>query len=196
MHWATSLQQAVSRDADGWQMWTAVASAVIAAFALLVSFSNRGTAKKALELAERQEERRIARLDLSLIDEISWRPVEGKCRWIGVRVLAVNPTDRDGSLVAADLHVTYTLASGDGVVVKVPHGAAGVKPPEGITALEIPTRLQANGAVTGWLMFKLDDALLADRAIERYDVVIHDSRGPVATAQAWALREIVDGKAP
>jgi hypothetical protein len=195
MHGSMLLQQAASQDADGWRVWTSVASAIIAAFALLVAFSNRKTAKKALRLSERQEERRAARVDLSLTDGISWRPAGGGCRWIGMQVLAVNPTDRDGSLVAADLHVTYTLASGDAVVVKVPHGAGGVTLPEGITALDIPTRLQANGAVTGWLMFKLDDALIGDGTIERYDAVIRDSRGPMEAVQAWVLREIVNGEA-
>jgi hypothetical protein len=195
VHDSTLFQQVASQGAEGWRLWVPVASAIIAAFALLVTFSNRRTARKALGLSQRQEERRAARLDLSLTDGISWRPVGGGCRWIGVQVLAVNPTDRDGSLVAADLHVTYTLESGDGVVVKVPHGAAGVTLPEGITALDIPTPLQANGAVSGWLMFKLDDALIADRAIERYDAVVRDSRGPVETVQAWGLREIADGEA-
>ncbi len=195
MQYSTLLQQAASQSTDGWRLWAPVASTIIAAFALLVAFSNRRTARKALKLSEGQEERRGARLDLSLIDGISWRPAGGSCRWIGMQVLAVNPTDRDGSLVAADLHVTYTLESGDGIVIKVPHGVAGVTLPGGITALDIPTRLQANGAVSGWLMFKLDDALIADRAIERYDAVIRDSRGPVETVQAWGLREITDGEA-
>lgn len=188
------IEEAASQGAAAWRTWVPVVSAAIAALALMVSFSSRSTAKKSLRLSERQEERRAARLDLSLKESISWRPAGDASRWIGMHVLAVNPTDRDGSLVAADLHVTYTLA-GRGVVLKVPHGAEGVILPQGITELDIPIRLQANGAVSGWLMFKLDNALVAEADIQRYDAVIRDSRGPEETVQAWVLREIDDGEA-
>lgn len=173
------------------------ASVVIAAIALLVSASNRKIAKSALSLSERQEGRRAARLDLSLYEAIPWRPAGRASRWIGVRVLAVNPTDRDGSVIAADLHATYTIPGGAVTVVKIPHGADAEAwgLPESIAPLEVLAPLPGNGAVTGWLMFKVDDALIGDATIERYDAVLRDSRGPVEGVQPWVLREIVDGKA-
>lgn len=190
-----ALQETASSNVDPWQVWAPGASAVIAAIALLVSLSNRKTAKRALYLSECQEARRAARLDLSLHEAISWRPAGRACRWIGVRVLAVNPTDRDGSLIAADLHITYTIPGGTVMVVKIPHRADAEAMPESIAPLEVPAPLPGNGAVAGWLMFKVDDALIGDAAIERYDAVLHDSRGPVEGVQPWVLREIVDGKA-
>lgn len=189
-----ALQETTSSHVDPWQSWASGASAVIAAIALLVSLSNRKTAKRALDLSERQEARRAAHLDLSLREAISWRPAGRTSRWIGVHVLAVNPTDRDGSLIAADLHITYTIPSGAVMVVKIPHSAKDAAMPEGIAPLKMPTPLPSNGAAAGWLIFKVDDALIGDAAIERYDAVLRDSRGPVESVQPWVLREIVDGK--
>ena len=189
-----SVQQATS-GADGWRLWVPAASAVIAGFALMVTISNRRIAKKALRLSERQEERRVARLDISLSEGISWRPARSGSRWVGISILAVNPTDRDGAVITADLHVSYAMASGTGVVVKIPHGAQGVALPEGIVPLDIPTPLPANGAVAGWLVFKIDEGLVPDGRVQRYDAVLCDSRGPVEAVQAWVLREVTDGEA-
>lgn len=193
---STILQQAASGADDGWRTWAPVGSAIVAAVAFLVSLSNRATAKKALRLSETQENRRAARLDLSMTEGVSWRPPGEPRRWIGMHVLAVNPTDRDGSLVGADLHVTYTTADGDPMMVKVPHGPAGTTLPGEIVALEIPMRLPSNGAVAGWLVFKLDDGVVGGGEIDRYDGVVRDSRGLTETLQAWVLREIVHGQAP
>lgn len=111
-----------------------------------------------------------------------------------MHVRAVNPTDRYGSLIAADLHITYKIPGGAVMVMKIPHGAKDEVMPESIAPLEISAPLPNNGTVDGWLMFKVDDALIGDAAIEGYNAVLRDSRGPVEGLQFWILREIVDGK--
>lgn len=149
-----ALQETTSSNVDPWQAWLPVASTIIATIALLVSLSNTKTAKRALDLSERQEGRRAARLDLSLREAISWRPAGRACRWIGVHVLAVNPTARDGSLIAADLHITYTISGGAVMDVKIPHDVNDKVFPESIAPLEVPAPLPSYGAAAGWLMFK------------------------------------------
>lgn len=165
----------------------AVASAVIALGSLLVSLSNRRTARRALRLSERQEERRAARLDVDLIEGVSWRGVDPKApRWIGMNMRAVNPTDRGGSIVAADLHVAYATPAGVLIVVKVPHAADArpdLPPP-----LVLPASLPANGGLQGWLMFELKPGLVAG-PIDRYSVVLSDGRGISKEVHVWALRE-------
>lgn len=188
------LQQASPGGDDSWRTWVPVASAIVAVVALLVALSNRATARRALALSQQQEDRRSARLDLSLIGGLSWRRRSEGDRWIGMHVLAVNPTDRDGAIVTADLHVTYTTAAGATMVVRVPH-TGGAALPDGINGLEIPARLPSNGAVAGWLLVKLDDGLVGDGSIDRYDAMVTDSRGPVEMVQAWVLREVTDGEA-
>lgn len=191
----TTLRATLPQDGGDWRNWVPVASAFVALVALVVAISNRNTARKAVALAKAQEDRRSAHLDVSLSDGIWWRPAEPGSRWICVKVLAVNPTDRDGSIVRADLHVTYTLPTGGRTVVKIEPSGTHVTFPEGIKPQEVPVRLQANGAISGWFMYEIDDDLIHG-PIDRYDIVFSDSRGPVETVQAWVMREVNDNAAP
>lgn len=173
-----------------WVQLIPLGSAVIAILALLVAVSNRNTARQALALATQQEERRVARLTVTVDEAVSWRRHEAP-RWVGIKILAVNPTDRDAALVGADLHVTYTLRSGHAMTVKLRHETKGEAFPDSVAALDLPARLQANGAVAGWLTFPLPtDLLPAGAGIDRYDAVLQDSRGISATVSASILREV------
>ena len=168
------LLNAVAEDgARNWLVWLPVVSTGIALVALGLTNANRKTAKRALALAEGQEQRRKARLDLSQEEAVWWRPITGGHRVIGIRVLAVNPTDRDGTLLRADLHVTYTSKTGSVMTVKIPHNES-VDGPSGISPMRIPKHLPANGAEKGWLLFKIDDDLIRGD-IERYDAVVDTS---------------------
>jgi hypothetical protein len=55
--------------------------------------------KRQLILREQQEERRAARLTVTLDNSVSWR-LPGTPRWVGMKILAVDPTDRDAALSA------------------------------------------------------------------------------------------------
>ncbi|GIJ29068.1 hypothetical protein Vqi01_42300 [Micromonospora qiuiae] len=137
-----------------------------------------------------QEERRAARLDVSLADSASWRR-SGASRWVGIKVLAVNPTDRDAAIVDAELHIAYTLPTGHAMTVKVGHRTTGDGLPADVAALDLPVRLDSNGAVAGWLMFELPTDLFPQGAgIQRYDAVLQDSRGIAVTVSASILREV------
>lgn len=78
-----------------WIQWAPLASAVVALLALVVALSNRNTARPALALSLQQEKRRAARLTVTLDDSASWRR-PGAPRWVGMKILAVNPTDLVG----------------------------------------------------------------------------------------------------
>lgn len=189
------LVQPASSD-PGWTGWAPLASVCVALVALLVTLSNRNTARRALALSVQQEERRAARLTVTLDDSASWR-MPGAPRWVAMRVLAVNPTDRDATLVGAELHVTYTRRTGETMTVKVRHDTGSDNVPAGVTALDVPVRLQANGAVAGWLTFRLPAELFPDDAgIDRYDAVLQDSRGIAATVTASILREVSHDQPP
>ncbi len=182
------LAQAAPAGGLGWRTWAPVTSAAIAVLALLVGLSNRRIARRALTLSEHQEQRRIARLQLSYNDAVSWRLAGNPWRWIGVDILAVNPTDRDGAVVSAELHVTYTTSAGTGLVVKLPHDATF--PSHGASdPLKLPLHLSANGALRGWLGFKLSDDVVSPAAIQNYAITVKDSRGPIETVVLGVLRE-------
>jgi hypothetical protein len=107
----------------------------------------------------------------------------------------VNPTDRDGSLIAADLHVTYVAPTGVPLVMKIPHIAGAVATPGLEPPLHIPTKLPSNGAVSGWLTFRLDNKLFGNTIIKGYDVILRDSRGLIEAVQPWPLREVAGEEA-
>lgn len=165
-------------------------SALIALGSFAVALSSRAVAGRSLRLSEQQEKRRAAALDVSLKQGLSWRPGDG-ARWICLDVLAVNPTDRDGTIVTADLHVSYAPSMGAVLVVKVPHGGPSADAwPNGVAPVELPARVAANGAVAGWLMFRLPPGLVPDGSVQGFAAVLHDSRGLTQTVHAWGLREV------
>ncbi|MEU7613890.1 hypothetical protein [Micromonospora sp. NPDC049204] len=62
-----------------------------------------------------------------------------------------------------------------------------------MTALDLPVRLESNGAVAGWLTFELPAGLFPDGSgIQRYDTVLQDSRGIAVTVSASVLPEVED----
>jgi hypothetical protein len=186
----TEVQEAGAAHMSLWSIWGPIVSFALAAAALLVSLSQRATAKKALRLSERQEERRMARLDVSLKETVSWRSRDEPSRWIGTHILAVNPTDSQGSLIEAELHVAYKTPTGAALVVKIPHGSAPARVREGITPFELPVPLPSNGAVDGWFTFLLDDNLIGKGSIERYEVVVGDARGISQSVYPWGFKEL------
>lgn len=174
--------------------WLDYASFVVAALSLLVSVAlglrNRSTAKRALEISEREEARREARLGLYLNESMSWRHSKDAYRLLGFHLLITNPTDRPTSIVSAELHLTYSV---NGVVttVKVQHEPCIILPGGGKAGvIEVSARLEANAAISDWLLFKVADGLTKDRPVDRYDVVIRDINGIVQSVQVTIFLEV------
>jgi hypothetical protein len=180
----------VVADAAVWSAGAAVGSATIALLALAGTVFNARVARRALRLSEQQEDLRKARLDLSVVDQVSIAHPSKRERWIGVDVLAVNPSDRDGSIFRAELHLTYSTSSGHLMVIRIPHANAGA--PATTPPLQVPVALPAARAVQGWLVFRLPDELIGSGRIERYDVEVTDSRGLIERVQPWVMREVDD----
>lgn len=83
-HHVVALRGAVV--ASAWQTWAPVASVVIASLCFLIAWANRRTSKKTLELSTAQEDRRKARLDLSLNQAIARRTAGVAQRLMALRV--------------------------------------------------------------------------------------------------------------
>lgn len=177
--------------------WLDVAPIVISGLALVVAvifgLRNRGTSKKALTLAERQEERRSSRIDIYINDSIEWR--QAAARVVGVHAVVANPTDGATSLVHAELHLTYDLGGTVTTIRVRAEAAVPIGLPGEVVSLELPARLDANEAVSGWLLFLLKDGITGDRPIERYDLVARDVHGKEETIQLGVFREWPSGQA-
>ena len=178
--------------ATRWQTWSPAVSVMLATGSLLVALSSRRTSRKALRLSERQETRREPRLDLTLNEAISVRASRQGKRTICADLLAVNPTDRDGSVLTADLHVCYRTSAGVAFVVKVAHDSSGVGIPKFVSPMELPLRLPANDGRRVWAVFQLGDDLLGGGAVDGYEIVLHDARGVRSSVSPWILKDMTD----
>jgi hypothetical protein len=173
-----------------WNTWSPVVSLVVAIAAFYISVSQAQIAKRALKLSLLQDARRNARLDLDLKESATWRPLGKACKYIGVRVLAVNPTDSQATLTGAELRISYSIRAGKIVVLKVSHDASEGDVPRELVGLNLPAALPSNGALEGWLFFRLDDALIGDASVEHYEVMVSDSRGISQSVYPWIMKEI------
>jgi hypothetical protein len=104
---------------------TDIAALGIAALAFIYSSVlgalNGRTAKRALALSELQEARRDATLDLYLISSTARHSVSTGDRVLEFDIQVSNPSDRSSSVVAAELHVTYSVQRVM-TTVKIQHG--------------------------------------------------------------------------
>jgi hypothetical protein len=174
--------------------WTPAVAVALGVFALIGSAANGRTAKQALslsqelerrakELANAQEDARIASLEFSVEATSSWRDDDPAARWVGVRVLASNPSNRLGSVTQAALLAQYSV-NGNPVLVRTPHQPTGAPLRDGGQSLSLPAPLNANGAIDGWLTFPLSDVLTTN-PIDWFKVVVSDDNGPVTTIDVW-----------
>lgn len=173
-----------------------VVAAVSLVVTLVVGLLNRATAKRALDLAERQEARREARLELHVEESRSWRRSADGARVLGFRVVVRNPTDRGNSVVGADVHLTYRADQAI-TTVKVPcaRDVAALDLPEHVNPINLAGRVDANDALSGWLIFVVPNGLTHRRAIEYYDVVICDVHGTEETFRLTWLQEATHDEA-
>jgi len=175
--------------------WTERASVVLSGLAILIALafglSTRKTAKRALELSERQEARRESRLDVRLNDSVAWRRSSNGDRVLGFNIVVSNPSDRASAITRVELRISYSV---DGVVnaVKVPSVSVGDldAPRPDVDSLDPPARLDANDAVSGWCLFRLSDELLGDYPADRYEVVIRDVHGIEESVQVAVFHEV------
>ena len=173
------------------QQWSDYISIVIAVVAVLVSIvfglSNRGIARRALKISERAEARRTPRLDLLLHTSAMWRSTQEAAREYGVHLQITNPTDLQTAVDTAELHIIYSRADHE-AVVKVPIA----KPPRlagGIETIELPQRVEANDAVSGWLVFHVQEELVRETDVHRYDLVVGDVHDLIVSMQIIVFPE-------
>jgi hypothetical protein len=131
-------------------------------------------------------------LDLYLVGSAARHRVSTGDRVLEVQVEVTNPSDRPSTVVAAELHVTYSV---QGVIttVKIPNstdGNADLATPT-LNLLELPARLDANDARSGWVLFRVQGTLLKGRDVDRFDLVIRDVHGIEQKRQVRVVSDAV-----
>jgi hypothetical protein len=193
VHYGTKAAEATPFS---WPDYAAVAIAVISlGVSVAFGLSNRSTARRALRISERQEARRESLLTLHLIEPVAWSQASTSERILGFHILVSNPADRPTSLVTVELHLTYT-AHDVLTTVKVPLAGdvSGTVVPTEVATVDLPVRVDANDAVSGWFLFRVSHELTGWAPVERYDVVIRDVHGIEESLQVTVFREVRRGQ--
>jgi len=168
--------------------WLPLAAIVVATASMLVTLSNRRTAREALKISETQEARRAARLDVYIKDSISDRIVEPPNRWIIAHLILQNPTDRNASVSFVDLLISYRLADRS-IELKVPYDPDSAKKQfSDLSVLVTPVEIKDNGAVRGIVAFRIEPELILV-PINQFQIEVHDTRGIMESIDLTILRE-------
>jgi hypothetical protein len=151
-----------------------VVTAGAAFVAIAISLFSLSYARRALVLAEHQEERRKPNLAAHLIDS-NFVEIENGDRIYAVSLSVRNPSDSDNAISNLELHIQYGLDGGLGVIVKIPSILRVANSEDKRTCLVVPTRISAHNTVSGWSDFLVPAGVRDGRIIEAFELVITDS---------------------
>jgi len=173
------------------QIFAAVASAAAAWMALLLSVLNFFTSRKALRISEQQEARRKPSVVAYLQDGYIAAGLKPISRVYAILVSLSNRSDNNNAIAQAMLLLTYVKTSGTRLTIKM---IAELELPNAFTDksanhLRVPIRLDAHQAISGWLFFVVDNAILEDSHIERTQVAFIDTHGNETTVEPLMIRE-------
>jgi hypothetical protein len=173
------------------EIWAASASAVAAWLALGLSFLSLHSSRKAMRLAEQQEERRRPLLVPYLDDGYVRIGPNGGSRLYAFLLSVSNRSDSNNSVAEVERRLTYTTRADVQMTVKVRSNAQlggafgeGAGPP-----LPKPARVDAHQTALGWCFFRVEEAVLEGSPIERYVVTLVDSHGNESTVKPIMVRE-------
>lgn len=107
-----------------------------------------------------------------------------------------NRSDSDNSLSALELRIIFTRTGNVSSNIIFPHNSTlsqdfvlvDTKP------IIIPTHINAHGTIAGWAFFEIDDSILRDVNIDKYEIRFIDAHGKESNIEPIILREIMDEK--
>jgi hypothetical protein len=168
-----------------------IAIAALAASAISTYFARQAgrTARRALGISERDEQRRQPKLQLYLARSYV-RSRDGSDLYCFL-VSISNPTDIDNAVARSELRAALQGQDNREVVYRIAHNpelAEGGSAGEGLGngALSIPLRIDAHQTVTGWLLFELksDSAL-----VNSLWIMLDDSHGVTTASEVISVGE-------
>jgi hypothetical protein len=166
--------------------WPAVASAVVAWLAFLLSLTNLFIS---LRVTHRQEERRRPRLVPYYRDGFYRGDADSKKRIYAFLIAISNRSDTNNTVAELELRITYRNAGGIEATLKIREDSRQqfeLEPPD--YYLAVPQRVDGHQSVLGWCHFTVtENALKQFRRIERYVVAAIDGDGTDATVEPILL---------
>lgn len=159
----------------------------ISIVALLFSFAGIGFSRRAVRLAERQEERKNPLL-VPELREGYFVKRQDDARVYFFLLSVRNPTDSDNAIARIELHLRYLLNSGVPITAKFGPDKPNVFFDNRIR-LHAPHRIGARDTVSGWCDFTIEAAALNGNSIDGYQIVLADSHGTDATVNVLVIHE-------
>lgn len=176
--------------------WASAVSAIVAVLALALAGMGTRMARKSLLLSERQEQRREERLEVFLLEAFSKRKPHQRDRPLACAVLVSNPSESANTLLSADLHVSLLDQNGTLSRIKIRSSPPQVSDGSpSLAPLTFPTRIESRGGVSGLIEFYLPDAVINGRRIDRYLLVVTDSRNRTESVEISIFRDMLDEEA-
>lgn len=174
----------------------AIASLLISFASAIFAFWSIMIAKRSLRLSEEQAKARLPQLVPYLMDGLIRRLDERKTKLYAFSLSLSNRSDSDNSLSAIELRIIFTRASNVSSNILFPHNSTLSKDfgLEGTESIIIPAHINAHGTIAGWAFFEIDDSILKDVNIERYEIRFIDAHGKESNIEPIILREIMDEK--
>jgi len=141
-----------------------------------------------------QESRRLPRLIPTLVHGYYQDRENNGGRVYAFHVTVTNPTDIDNAIARAELSITYLTVDQAQMTMKLRANESApkffVKDQE--QALAVPTAISAHNAVSGWLRFHVPAAMLVNRDIEAYRLMLTDTHGETASFVPVLVQEYRD----
>jgi hypothetical protein len=176
------------------QIFAAIASAMAAWMALVLSVLNFFTSRRALRISEQQEVRRRPSVVAYLQDGYVSVGVKPDSRVYAIFVSLSNRSDSNNAIAQAILLLTYIKTDGPELTLKV--GTEDEIPSafteKSINHLRVPIRIDAHQTVSGWCFFAVNDAILEGSHIHRTRVAFIDTHGNDTTVEPLIIREYRD----
>lgn len=176
-------------------LWIAIASLLISFASALFAFWSNMIAKRSLRLSEEQAKVRLPQLVPYLMDGLIRRLDERKTKLYAFSLSLSNRSDSDNSLSALELRIIFTR-TGNVSNILFPHNSTLAQDfgLESTKSIIIPAHINAHGTIAGWAFFEIDDSILRNVNIERYEIRFVDAHGKESNIEPIILREIIDEK--
>ncbi|MBV8833154.1 MAG: hypothetical protein JO108_28485 [Acidobacteriaceae bacterium] len=188
------MEQSVSLLSDA-RFWISVLAAATSGWSAFNSWQSRRLAKRALSISEHQEQRRRPQLTIYIAG--GYRRYLPDKQLFGFLVSVSNPSDINNSVAQAELQVTYLLDREIKAVWRVPHTPSlgeNVAEANGRLAnvFSLPARIEGHQTAAGWLVFSLDNNVIAGKTIDAHRIILEDSHGASTKTEPILVRDWTD----
>jgi hypothetical protein len=175
------------------QWLIAGASAIAAWLALLLSLLNFRTSRRALRLAEKQDDRRAPSLALYLGEGFFISQKSGG-RVYAFLLSVSNRSDSNNAVASVFLRLTYRASGENDITVNISceTEAPAFFRERNLAMVPLPARIDAHQTSSGWFFFQVSEEILRDSTVERLKVIAIDSHDQQAEIEPLITRELSD----